>query len=78
MYLLGIAILLSVLKLAEIGPVAGWSWWIIGGFYAATAAWWVWADMSGMTKRRAADKIEERRRKRIEKQKDAMGMRSRR
>jgi small Trp-rich protein len=74
MYLLGIAIVLSLLKLAEIGPVATWSWWVILGVYGATAAWWAWADFSGYTKRRASDKIDERRRKRLEKQKDAMGM----
>ncbi|WP_280189278.1 TIGR04438 family Trp-rich protein [Delftia sp. PS-11] len=77
MYLLGIAVLLTVLKLAEVGPVAGWSWWVVLGAYGVTAAWWVWADTSGYTKRRAADKIDERRRKRIEKQKEAMGIRSR-
>jgi len=38
-----------------------------------TAAWWAWADASGYTKRRAADKIEQRRLKRIEKNKEAMG-----
>lgn len=78
MYLLGIALLLTVLKLAEIGPVAGWSWWVILGVYGATAAWWAWADLSGYTRRRAADKMDARRRKRIDKQKQAMGIRPRR
>lgn len=78
MYLLGIALLLTVLKLAEIGPVAGWSWWVILSVYGATAAWWAWADLSGYTKRRAVAKIDARRSKRIEKQKQAMGIRPRR
>jgi small Trp-rich protein len=73
MYLLGIAVLLGLLKLADVEPVASWSWWVILGVFGATAAWWAWADMSGYTKRRAADKIEQRRLKRIERNKDAMG-----
>ncbi len=78
MYLLGIAVVLTVLKLAGIGPTADWPWWGILVVYGATAAWWVWADFSGYTKRRAADKIDARRRKRIERQKQAMGIRKRR
>lgn len=73
MYLLGIAVLLTLLKLADVEPVASWSWYVILGAYGVTAAWWAWADMSGYTKRRAADKIEQRRLKRIEKNKEAMG-----
>lgn len=77
-YLLGIALLLTVLKLADIGPVAGWSWWVILAVYGATAAWWAWADLSGYTKRRSVEKIDARRRKRIDRQKEAMGIRKRR
>ena len=55
MYLLGLAIVLSLLKLADIGPVAGWTWWPILGVYGAAAAWWAWADASGYTKRKAME-----------------------
>ncbi|MEX8194461.1 TIGR04438 family Trp-rich protein [Comamonas guangdongensis] len=72
MYLLGLAILLSLLKLAEVGPVAAWSWWPILGVYAAAAAWWAWADASGYTKRKAAQRMEQRKKERIERQKQAM------
>ena len=72
MYLLGIALLLSVLKLAEIGPMATWPWWYILCVYGAAALWWIWADWSGYTKRKAEEKMEVRRQARIEKHKAAL------
>jgi small Trp-rich protein len=72
MYLLGLAVLLSLLKLAEFGPVGAWSWWVILGVYAAAALWWTWADWSGYTKRKAEEKIELRKKERIQRQKKAM------
>ncbi|WP_120967286.1 TIGR04438 family Trp-rich protein [Comamonas sp. lk] len=78
MYLLGLAILLSLLKVAEIGPVAAWSWWVILGVYGAAAAWWAWADASGYTKRKAMDKMDQRKKERIERQKKELAPGSRR
>lgn len=72
MYLLGLAILLSLLKLAEIGPPAAWSWWYILGVYASAAVWWAWADASGYTKRKAMQKMDKRVQERINRQKEAM------
>ena len=72
MYLLGLAILLSLLKLAEIGPPATWSWWYILGVYASAAVWWAWADASGYTKRKAMEKMDKRVQERINRQKEAM------
>ena len=72
MYLLGLAILLSLLKLAEIGSVATWNWWYILGVYASAAVWWAWADASGYTKRKAMQKMEQRKQDRINRQKEAM------
>ena len=72
MYLLGLAILLSLLKLAEIGPVASWNWWYIIGVYASAAVWWAWADASGYTKRKAVERMDQRKQQRIQRQKEAM------
>lgn len=72
MYLLGLAIVLSLLKVAEISPVTGWSWWIILGVYGAAIAWWAWADASGYTKRKAMEKMDQRKKDRLERQKQAM------
>ena len=41
-------------------------------------AWWAWADWSGYTKRRAMEKMDKRRTDRIERQRDALGLGTRR
>lgn len=74
MYLLAIAVILSALKYLEIGPVANMSWWVILGFYGATIVWWAWADGTGYTKRKAMERMEEKKQARINKHKEALGM----
>ena len=56
--LLGLA--LSVMKYAEFGPVAAWSWWLVLAPFALAVVWWWYADASGLTKRREVDRIEQR------------------
>ena len=77
MYLLIIGVVLTLLKYLEIGFVADWDWWWVLAPYAGAALWWVWADTSGYTKRKAAQKIEQRKQQRIDKNRDALGMRPR-
>ena len=77
MYLLGLGIVLVLLKYLEIGPPALWSWWWVLSPFALAAAWWAWADASGYTKRRAMEKMDARKQARIDRQKDAMGLRPR-
>ena len=60
MYFLGIGIVLLILKLMQIGPIGGWSWLIVLTPFALAAAWWVWADASGYTKRKEMEKMEKR------------------
>ncbi|QIL43624.1 TIGR04438 family Trp-rich protein [Acidovorax sp. HDW3] len=74
MYMLGLALVLTLLKYLEIGPVANWSWWWVLAPYALTALWWAWADATGYTKRKAMEKIEQRKQDRVNKHKEAMGM----
>ncbi|SFD99710.1 TIGR04438 family Trp-rich protein [Paracidovorax konjaci] len=78
MYTLGLGILLVLLKYLEIGPVAQWSWWWVLSPFAVTAAWWAWADASGYSKRKAMEKMDQRRQDRINKHKEAMGVKPRR
>ncbi|MDA8454162.1 TIGR04438 family Trp-rich protein [Acidovorax sp. GBBC 3334] len=78
MYTLGLGILLVLLKYLEIGPVAQWSWWWVLSPFAVTAAWWAWADASGYSKRKAMEKMDQRRQDRINKHKEAMGVQPRR
>ena len=64
----------AVLKYLEVGFVAQLSWWIVLIPFALAVAWWAYADASGYTKRRAMERMEERKQDRINKQKEAMGM----
>lgn len=78
MYMLGLGLVLVLLKYLEIGPVAVWPWWWVLVPFALAAAWWAWADATGYTKRRAMEKMDQRKKDRIDRQKDALGMRPRR
>jgi len=73
MYFLLIGIAALVLKYLEIGPMAGLSWWLVLSPFAMAVAWWAWADASGYTKRKEIEKMDERKQKRIDKQRDAIG-----
>lgn len=64
MWLLVIGILLVVLKLAEIGPVAGWSWWWFTLPFVATVLWWAVADATGLTSKREMSRWMSRREER--------------
>lgn len=73
MYLLGVSLLVLVLRYFEIGPFAIWSWWWVVACFAATSAWWAWADATGYTKRRAMDRMDQRKKDRLSRQKAALG-----
>lgn len=60
MYLVVLGILFLVMKVAEYGPVADWSWLAVLWPFAAAVVWWIWADATGYTKRREMDKMDER------------------
>jgi small Trp-rich protein len=72
MYFLLIGLLLLGLKLAAVAPVAGWEWWWVLLPFGLAFLWWEWTDRSGYTKRKMAEKAEQRKKDRIEKQRDAL------
>ena len=74
MYFLLIGIATLLMKYLEFGPVATWSWWVVLSPFAMAVVWWAWADKSGYTKRVEMDKMEKRKKDRIERQREAMGM----
>lgn len=74
MYFLGLGVILLALKFLEIGPVATWDWWIVLAPFGLAVAWWAWADATGYTKRKAMEGEEKRRKERIERSREAMGM----
>ncbi len=69
-----IGLLLIGLKFADIAPVAAWSWWWVLLPFALAAAWWAYADGSGLTKRREMDKLEDKKKERRQKAMDALGI----
>ena len=77
MYMLVLGIVLVLLKYAEVGPVSAWSWWWVLSPFALAVMWWAWADATGYTKRRAMEKMDQRKKDRIDRQKEALGMRPR-
>ena len=64
------------MKYLEFGPVAEWSWWIVLAPFALAAAWWAWADFSGYTKRKAVEKMDQKKRDRLDKQREALGIKT--
>ncbi len=78
MYFLGLGIILLLMKYLDIDPVVGWSWWIVLAPFALAVAWWTWADASGYTRRKAMEREDQRRLDRINKQRDAMGLKKKR
>ncbi len=78
MYLLGLGIILLLMKYLEVEPVAAWSWLIVLAPFGLAMIWWAWADASGYTRRKAMEREDQRRQARIDKQRDALGIKRRR
>ena len=74
MYFLLIGLAGLALKYLEVEPVGAWSWWVVMAPFGLAVAWWAWADSTGYTKKKEMDKMDQRRKERIEKQRVAMGM----
>jgi small Trp-rich protein len=78
MYLLGLGIILLVMKYMEFGPVALWEWWWVLSPFGGAAVWWIWADWSGYTKKKAVQRENEKRQARIDKSKEKLGIKTNR
>jgi small Trp-rich protein len=74
MFFLIIAVILTALKVMEIAPIASLSWMWIFALYGLATAWWAWADSSGFTKRKQQEKMDDKVKKRMERQKEALGL----
>ncbi len=76
--LIGIALL--VCNFMDWGPMATWNFEFTGDLwkfvlpFALAAAWWMWSDASGWTKRKAMQKDADRKRDRLDRNIDAMGL----
>lgn len=74
MYMVVLGVLLLLMKLTDLGPVAGMPWWAVLLPFGLAVLWWAWADASGWTKRREMDKMEQKKKDRRAKNLDALGM----
>lgn len=73
MWFVVIGCVLILLKLFDVALV-NTSWiWVLSPF-AGAVVWWWWADTTGYTKRKAMDKMEERKDERRKKHLVDMGM----
>lgn len=78
MFFLGIGLILLALKYFGVAPVATLSWWWVALPFVLAALWWAWADWSGYTKSRAVARQEQRKQKRLERQRAELGLDPRR
>lgn len=69
---------LLVMKLAEVGFAANWSWLVILAPFGMAMLWWAFADSIGLTQRREMDKLDERKEERRRRHMDALGINWRR
>ncbi len=69
-----LGILLIVLKVMDVDPVAAWSWLKVLAPFALALVWWTVADMTGYTKRKAMQREAARVQARIDRQREAMGI----
>lgn len=69
-----LGVLLVVLKTADVTAVAAWSWWVVLAPFGGAFLWWLYADMSGLTKRREMNKLEERKLERKRRSLEALGI----
>jgi small Trp-rich protein len=69
---------LMLLKYFEIGFVAELSWWWVLSPFAMAVAWWAWADTTGYTKRKAMERMDQKKQDRIDRQREALGIKSKR
>jgi small Trp-rich protein len=82
MIFLGVGVLLLLLKFLEFGPVGQWSWadqwYLFAAPFILAVIWWAWADASGYTKKKAMDKMDQRKADRQAKAREALGLGTRR
>lgn len=74
MYFVGLGVIFLAMKYLEMGPVAAWDWWIVLAPFGLAVAWWAWADSTGYTKRKAMEAEDAKKKERIERNREAMGM----
>jgi small Trp-rich protein len=78
MWFVAIGVAMLVMFLGGIGPVGAWvwgdRWWALLLPFGLAILWWAWADYSGLTQKKAMDKIDAKKAARRQKSLDALGL----
>ncbi|MES2091306.1 MAG: TIGR04438 family Trp-rich protein [Pseudomonadota bacterium] len=78
MWFIVIGVAMLVMNFAGIGPVGQWTWtdrwWAMLMPFLFAVIWWWIADSSGMTQRRAMDKVDAKRDARRQQHMNALGL----
>ena len=80
MWFVFVGIVLLACHAFDVGPMAAWTFTIGGDLwkfvlpFLLAVAWWIWSDASGLTKRRAMRRDDERKRDRQARNIEAMGL----
>jgi small Trp-rich protein len=75
-----VGVILVVCNLMDWGPVGAWNWEISGDLwkfvlpFVLATVWWIWSDVMGWTKRKAMNNDAKRKRDRLDRNIDAMGL----
>lgn len=78
MFLLIAGVALTIWNYLRIGLVADSSWWWVLSPFLGAMAWWAWADATGYTKRKQMEKMDKKKKERIDKQREALGLKGKR
>ena len=74
MWFVAIGVIFIVLKVGEWTPLALWPWWGVLSPFGLAVVWWFYADVSGLTKRRAMERDETRVANRRQRHLENMGL----
>jgi small Trp-rich protein len=69
-----VGVLLLLAWFLELGPVGEWPWWILPIPFGLAMVWWSFADNSGLTQRRAMQRMDDRKQERRDRSLEALGL----
>lgn len=80
MFFVGLGIVFILLNIADIGPFGAWNWLLSGDLwkfctpFVLAVLWWMWADWSGLNKRREIERMDKRKADRRKENLTALGI----
>ena len=74
MWFVVLGTLLLILKVADFGSVANWSWWVILSPFPLAIVWWAWSDSMGFTQKEQMRKMDQKKADRRAKAMESLGI----